>query len=105
MESSGTTTSDTSADSMTLLVSASGQPRPAAPVGQQPEGKTYRLDGDVDTINRHVGHHVEITATRVQDTPVGTSGRTDSTSSSNPVVPPPVLKVESVKFLSSTCGR
>jgi hypothetical protein len=83
---------------------ASDQPQPAAPAGQQAEGKTYRLDVDVDTINRHVGHRVEITATTTQPAPVGTSGRADAEPSSS-VAPPPVLKVESVKLLSSTCGR
>ena len=84
---------------------ASDQPQSAAPAGQpQAEGKTYRLDGDADTLNPHVGHRVEIKATRVQDAPVGTSGRADATAS-NPVAPPPVLKVESVKFVSSTCSR
>ena len=83
---------------------ASDQPQPAPAAGQQAEGKTYRLDVDVDTINRHVGHRVEITATTTQDAQVGTSGRADA-ASANPVVPPPVLKVESVKMLSPTCSR
>jgi len=83
---------------------ASDQPQSASPARQQPEGKTYRLDGDVDTINPHVGHRVEITATRTQDAPVGTSGRTTAEPSSS-VEPPPVLKVESVKLLATTCGR
>ena len=56
----------------------------------------------VDTINRHVGHRVEITASQSPDSPVGTSGRADAEPPS--AAPPPVLKVESVKMLSSTCG-
>ena len=80
---------------------ASEQPQP--PAVQQSEGKTYRLEGDADTIKRHVGHRVEITALKSPDSPVGTSGRADAEPSS--VAPPPVLKVESVKLLSSTCGR
>jgi len=80
---------------------ASDQPQPAA--GQQREGKTYRLEGDTDTINRHVGHRVEITALTPSGSTVGTSGRADTDPSTVP--PPPVLKVESVKLLSSTCGR
>ena len=80
---------------------ASDQPQP--PAGQQSEGKTYRLDGDADTIKRQVGHRVEISASKSLDSPVGTSGRADADPSS--VAPPPVLKVESVKLLSSTCGR
>jgi hypothetical protein len=84
---------------------ASDQQKPAAPAGgEQPIGKIYRLAADVDMINPHVGHRVEITATRAQDAPVGTAGRADA-AASNPVVPPPVLKVESIKMLASTCNR
>ena len=82
---------------------ASDQPQPAPPAGQRAEGKTYRLEGDPDTIKRHVGHRVEITALKSPDSPVGTSGRADAEPSS--AAPPPLLKVESVKLLSSTCGR
>ena len=80
---------------------ASDQPRPAPRAGEQDGGKTYRLDVDLDTINRHVGHRVEITASLPSDTPVGTTGRPDSEPPG--ATPPPVLKVESVKMLSSTC--
>jgi hypothetical protein len=64
--------------------------------------KSYRLDVDVDAINTHVGHRVEIVGVMVPvagDIPVGTSGTTPSGA------PPPTVKVESVKMLSSTCGR
>ena len=82
---------------------ASAQPQPTAPAGPQTEGKTYRLDVDGDMIKRHVGHRFEITAVKSPDSPVGTSGRADAEPSS--AAPPAVLKVESVKLLSSTCGR
>jgi hypothetical protein len=64
--------------------------------------KSYRLDVDVDTINAHVGHRVEIVGvvpSAAENVPVGTSGTTPSGA------PPPLLKVESVKMLSSTCSR
>ena len=84
---------------------ASDQQKPAAPAGvERQEGKTFRLAADVDTINPHVGHRVEITATRPPGAPVGTAGRADA-AASNPIVAPPVLKVESIKMLASTCGR
>ena len=100
----------TTLDSLTFVLvkaeegKASDQPSPAPRAGEQDGGKTYRLDGDLDTINPHVGHRVEITASRPANTPVGTTGRSDAEPSAT-AVPPPVLKVESVKMLSSTCGR
>jgi hypothetical protein len=63
--------------------------------------KSYRLDVDVDTINAHVGHRVEIVGvmpSAAENVPVGTSGTPSG-------APPPLLKVESVKMLSSTCSR
>jgi hypothetical protein len=80
---------------------ASDQPRPAPRAGEQDRGKTYRLDVDRDTINPHVGHRVEVTASRPPNAPVGTTGRADAEASG---AAPPLLKVESVKMLSSTCG-
>jgi hypothetical protein len=79
---------------------ASDQPAPRA--GEQDGGKTYRLDVDLDTINLHVGHRVEVTAS-LPHTPVGTTGRADAEPPG--AAPPPVLHVESVKMLSSTCAR
>jgi len=99
----------TTLDSLTFVLvkaeegKASDQPRPAPRAGEQDGGKTYRLDVDLDTINLHVGHRVEVTASLPPNTPVGTTGRADAEPPG--VAPPPVLKVESVKMLSSTCGR
>ena len=98
----------TTVDSLTFVLvkaeegKASDQPAAAPRAGEQDAGKTYRLDVDDDVINKHVGHRVEITAVRPPDAPVGTSGRADAEPGANP---PPVLKVESVKLLSSTCAR
>jgi hypothetical protein len=100
----------TTADSLTFVLvkaeegKASDQPTAAPRAGEQDGGTTYRLDVDVDTINPHVGHRVEITATRPANAPVGTAGRSDAEPSAT-AVPPPLLKVESVKMISSTCGR
>ena len=99
----------TTIDSLTfVLVKAeegrvSDQPAPAPRGGQQDVGKTFRLDADVDTLNPHVGHRVEIVGTVPADAPVGTSGRADAEPGA--AGPPPMLKVESVKMLSSTCSR
>jgi hypothetical protein len=99
----------TTVDSLTFVLvkaeegKASDQPAAAPRAGEQDGGKTYRLDADLDTIKRHVGHRVEITALRPPDAPVGTSGRADAEPPG--ANPPPALKVESVKLLSSTCAR
>ena len=97
----------TTLDSLTfVLVKAEegkADDRPAKPASAPASGvdKSYRLDVDVDTINAHVGHRVEIVGlvpSAAADVPVGTSGVA-------PSGPPPLLKVESVKMLSSTCNR
>lgn len=99
----------TTVDSLTFVLvkaeegKASDQPAAAPRANEQDRGKTYRLEVDEDTINRHVGHRVEITAIRPSDAPIGTSGRADA--EPTPTSPPPVLKVESVKLLSTTCSR
>jgi hypothetical protein len=99
----------TTIDSLTFVLvkaeegRASDQPAPAPRGGQQDVGKTFRLDADVDTLNPHVGHRVEIVGTVPADAPVGTSGRADAEPGA--AGPPPMLKVESVKMLSSTCSR
>jgi hypothetical protein len=99
----------TTVDSLTFVLvkaeegKASDQPSPAPRAGEPDGGKTYRLDVDLDTINPHVGHRVEVTASLPPNRPVGTTGRPDA--EPRGAAPPPVLKVESVKMLSSTCGR
>jgi hypothetical protein len=99
----------TTVDSLTFVLvkaeegKASDQPAAAPRANEQDAGKTYRLDVDEDTIKRHVGHRVEITALKPPNVPVGTSGRADAEPAG--ANPPPLLKVESVKLLSSTCSR
>jgi hypothetical protein len=73
-------------------VGTSGAKDPAAPAMD----KGYRLDGDVDTLTSHVGHKVEITG--FVATPAATSGPATSVNG-------PMVKVESIKMLSETCGR
>lgn len=98
----------TTVDSLTFVLvkaeegKASDQPAAAPSAAGQNIGKTYRLDGDLDTINPHVGHRVEVTAT-IPSAPVGTSGRGDVEPGA--AGSPPTVKVESVKMLSSTCAR
>jgi hypothetical protein len=73
----------------------------------QESAKTYRLDVDSDTMNPHVGHEVEIVGAIAQaaaDAPVGTAGRANA-ADPNGAAAPALVKVESVKMLSSTCGR
>lgn len=69
--------------------SGAASPRPATDKG-------YRLDADVDKLNPHVGHKVEITG--FIDAPAATN--TAATSANGPMV-----KVQTIKMLSETCGR
>jgi hypothetical protein len=63
----------------------------------------YRLDGEMESMNPHVGHHVEITGTRVAS---GTGATPPSSNAVNPsAANAPIVKVESVKMLSETCAR
>jgi hypothetical protein len=66
-------------------------------------GSMYRLDGRLDTINPHVGHHVEITGTREAS---ATEATPPSANAVNPTAAnAPTIKVESVKMLGETCAR
>jgi len=69
--------------------SGAAAPRPATDKG-------YRLDADVDKLNPHVGHKVEITG--FIDAPAATNA--GATSANGPMV-----KVQTIKMLSETCGR
>jgi hypothetical protein len=98
----------TTLDSLTFVLmnaeEGKADDRPARPSNAPSTGfdKSYRLDVDVDTINAHVGHRVEIVGvvpSAADNVPVGTGGTTPSGA------PPSLLKVESVKMLSSTCSR
>jgi hypothetical protein len=61
---------------------------------------TYRLDADVDTLNPHVGHKVEITGT-LQAPTAPTADSVEPLSPANA----PRLKVDHVKMVDETCGR
>jgi hypothetical protein len=104
----------TTVDSLTyVLVKTEAGPvqsQPAAPqagADQNGIGKAYRLDVDRDTMNPHVGHRVEVVGWTMAaaDAAVGTSGRAASPAPGEIGAQSPVFKVESVKMLSSTCGR
>ncbi len=72
------------------VVGTSGTKSGSAPIG-------YRLDGDAQTLNPHVGHKVEIAAT------IANPGSTASPESSSILITAPRLKVISVRSLASTC--
>ena len=104
----GGNTLGTTLDSLTFVLmkaeEGKADDRPARPANAPSSvfDKSYRLDVDVATINPHVGHRVEIVGvlpSAADNAPVGTSGTTPGSG------PPPLLKVESVKMLSSTCSR
>ena len=77
------------------------------PADEKGLGKAYRLAVDTDTMNPHVGHRVEIVGSVAEQAagaqPVGTSGSLPA--GENVGAESPVLQVESVKMLSSTCPR
>ena len=99
----------TSVDSLTFVlinaVEGGSSSQAPAPVSQLDVAKMYRLEGELDVINPHVGHQVEIVGSvaAVADAaaPIGTAGARGATDVG---VPPPLLQVESVKMLSSTCS-
>lgn len=78
-------------------------------------GATYRLRGETDKINPHVGHQVEISGTVTPGTdnagapaaaaPVGTSGSATAPVAPNSAQAAPVLTVSEMKLLSETCPR
>jgi len=59
--------------------------------------KGYRLDANVETLNPHVGHKVEI-AGFVEAPAAATNAPATSVNG-------PMVKVDSIKMLSETCGR
>jgi hypothetical protein len=97
---------------------AAAQPTGTAGANANPADKekgfgiAYRLEGNIDTINPHVGHRVEVVGSVAAAAPSGASGNTGAVGTAGRVpagadVPAdaPVLKVESVKMIASTCGR
>jgi len=63
------------------------------------KGSIYRLDGDVASLNPHVGHKVEVSGTL--QTATTTAPAADTTSSANA----PRMTVSHVKMVSETCAR
>ena len=64
-----------------------------------PKGSVYRLDGDVKTLNPHVGHRVEVSGT-VQAATATPAAAADT----SPAIAP-LMKVAHVKMVSETCAR
>jgi hypothetical protein len=63
------------------------------------KGSVYRLDGDVKTLNPHVGHKVEVSGT-VQAATVTTAAAADASSAIAPLI-----KIARVRMVSDTCAR
>jgi hypothetical protein len=64
------------------------------------KGTMYRLDGDVRTLNPHVGHQVEITGSILAPTATAADSA-DATSAANAAR----MKVDQIKMVSDTCDR
>jgi hypothetical protein len=79
---------------------AAGEPRPTGTSGTA-IGPIYRLQADIDKLNPHVGHKVEIVGT--PDAPAASAPGASAANSSAGSAPR--LHVESVKMLAATCGR
>jgi hypothetical protein len=113
-----TATLGTTVDSLSFVLlepkadaSASGSAR--APIGTSGSGarpdantsvspKMYRLDGEVETLNPHVGHQVEISGRLMAADPAPATPAPAPTDSPGTA---PTLKVESVRLLAATCPR
>ena len=78
----------------------------AASKGPEDLGKMYQLDAEVEKLNEHVGHRVEIVgsvaAAANTPAPTGPSGAAAGNTDQSTV---PMLKVDSVKMISATCPR
>jgi len=96
-----------SIDSLTFMLihAARGTAAEVKPIGtsgtkDDSKDATYRLEGEVSTLNPHVGHKVEVTGTlEAPAAPVSPSVE--------PIGPAnaPRLKVDHVKMVSETCAR
>jgi hypothetical protein len=64
--------------------------------GTKGSDKGYRLDGDKEKLNPHVGHKVEIT---------GALDEAASTNAAAGSATGPKLKVDTIKMIAETCGR
>ena len=63
------------------------------------KGSMYRLDGNIATLNPHVGHKVEITGSLV-------ASATPSADSGSPLPEDaPRIKVDRITMVSETCDR
>ena len=80
--------------------SAANAPTPTGTSGAN-VGPMYRLEADVEKLNPHVGHRVEIVGTREAVSPSAASANAASPNAASA----PRLQVESVKMISETCGR
>jgi hypothetical protein len=75
-------------------------------------GNKYELEGSESQLSPHVGHEIEVTGTidrsassSGSSTPSTTGGTTSSTSRTGSMGANQLLKVTSVRMISSTCSR
>jgi hypothetical protein len=96
------------ADAQSSSSAASRKPTPTGTSGTSGAatasvGPMYRLDAEVEDLNPHVGHRVEIVGTR-EATAAAAGGAQADTANPHPSTAPR-LHVESVKMLSESCPR
>jgi hypothetical protein len=110
-EVSGNSTAAATVDSMTFMLThaskgtAAEAPTSTGTSGTSdtkavPKGSIYRLDGDVATLNPHVGHKVELSGALLAPSPT-TADAADPASPANA----PRMKVSRVRMVSDTCAR
>jgi hypothetical protein len=83
---------------------ASATPAPVGTSGTSDAGRMYRLDADVDELNRHVGHKVEVVGSRDVRSQPPAAGQAAQATNPNAATAP-LFHVDSVKMVSETCDR
>jgi hypothetical protein len=101
------TTAASTVDSLTFMLihaqkGTAADPQPAGTSGtkEDAKGSSYRLEGELSTLNPHVGHKVEVTGTLE----AATAQTSESVEPASPLNAPR-LKVDHVKLVSETCAR
>jgi|1185.fasta_scaffold335376_1 hypothetical protein len=101
------TTAAAAVDSLTFMLihaeaGSADETRPTGTSGTTTvaRGNSYKLEGDVSTLNPHVGHKVEITGTIAAPT----APTSDTVEPASPAAASR-LKVDHIKMVSETCAR
>jgi len=102
----GSTTAAATVDSLTFMLihaekGTAADTQPTGTSGTKGEHKetSYRLDGDIATLNPQVGHKVEVTGSLAAGAAPTASVEPPSPSNA------PQLKVAHIKVVSETCAR